>query len=152
MNLRHANRVAFVTGAAGGIGRGVARRLASEGALVACVDINQERAEETVRLLEDGGPRRGLALAADVRSRAQVVAARDAALAAFGRIDYLVNNAGVITMSGFDELTDAEWELVLDVNLKGYFIVSQVVSQAIAGNGGAIVNISTVESEVVVSS
>lgn len=153
MSERHSGRVALVTGAGGGIGRAIARRLAAEGAAVACVDVRIDRAQETADLIAAAQPGRSVAAAADVRARAEVEAALDAALAAFGKLDYLVNNAGIVTMTGFDALTDDEWDLVVDTNLKGYFIVGQVAARAIGRNGGgAIVNISTIEAEVIVSS
>jgi len=72
---------------------------------------------------------------------------------AFGRITHLVNNAGVISMLGLDELTEDAWDEVVDVNLKGMFVVSRVVAPAIAAaGGGAIVNLATIEAEVVVAS
>jgi len=153
MSTRHTGRVAIVTGAGSGIGRAIARRLANEGAAVACLDVKPDGAQATATLIADTNPGRSLAVVADVRNRAAITAALDATLAAFGKVDYLVNNAGIVTMSGFDDLTDDEWDTVLDINLKGYFIVGQLVSRAIArAGGGAIVNISTIEAEVVVSS
>jgi NAD(P)-dependent dehydrogenase (short-subunit alcohol dehydrogenase family) len=153
MTERHAGQVAIVTGAGSGIGRGIARRLAAEGAAVACLDVRPGSAQETAGLIAAAYSGRSLAVVADVRNRAEVEAALASTLSAFGKIDYLVNNAGIVTMTGFEELTDDEWDMVLDVNLKGYFIVGQVVSRAIQqAGGGAIVNISTIESEVVVSS
>jgi glucose 1-dehydrogenase/3-oxoacyl-[acyl-carrier protein] reductase len=144
--------VALVTGAGSGIGRGIARRLAADGATVICLDLKEASARETAGLIEQAGGS-AIGTMADVRDRAQVWAAVDSAVAQTGRLDYLVNNAGVVTMTGFDELTDEEWDYVLDVNLKGYFIVSQVATPHIARQGqGAVVLISTVESEVVVSS
>ncbi len=153
MSERHTGRVAIVTGAGAGIGRATARRLAAEGASVACLDVRPERAQETADLIAATQPGRSLAAVADVRSRAAVETALAATIDAFGKVDYLVNNAGIVTMTGFDQLTDDEWDTVVDVNLKGYFIVGQVVSRAIQqAGGGAIVNISTIEAEVVVSS
>jgi glucose 1-dehydrogenase/3-oxoacyl-[acyl-carrier protein] reductase len=152
VSFDHSGRTAFVTGAGSGIGRATARRLAAEGAAVAVVDVRLGAAEETVAAIaeEDG---RAAAFAADVRERSQVEAARDGALAAFGSIRYLVNNAGLVRMSTFDDLPEEEWDLVLDTNLKGMYLVTQAVSPAIAeAGGGAIVNLSTIESEVVVSS
>ena len=88
-----------------------------------------------------------------MRDRAQIHAARDGALEAFGSIGYLVNNAGLVRMSALDDLSEDEWDLVLDTNLKGMYLVTQAVAPAIAAaGGGAIVNLSTIESEVVVSS
>jgi glucose 1-dehydrogenase/3-oxoacyl-[acyl-carrier protein] reductase len=152
MSFDHAGRVAFVTGAGSGIGRAVARRLAAEGAPVAVVDVRLEAAEESVGLIEEAGGR-ATAFAADVRDRDQVRAARDGALEAFGAIRYLVNNAGLVRMSVFDDLPEEEWDLVLDTNLKGMYLVTQAVAPTIErAGGGAVVNLSTIESEVVVSS
>src|SRR6266545_7340433 len=80
-------------------------------------------------------------------------AARDGAIAAFGSIHYLVNNAGLVRLSSLDELDEEEWDLVLDTNLKGMYLVTQAIAPVIAGaGGGAIVNLATIESEVVVAS
>ena len=152
MSFDHHGRAAFVTGAGSGIGRAVAIRLASEGAPVAAVDVRLEAAQETVDAISDA---RGnaLALAADVRDRSQIEAARDAALEAFGSLRYLVNNAGLVRMSPLDELEEDEWDLVLDTNLKGMYLVTRAIAPAIGdAGGGAVVNMSTIESEVVVSS
>lgn len=152
MNVTHVDRVGLVTGAGSGIGRMISRRLAADGARVACTDVDLAGAKETVSLIEREG---GIALAipCDVRVREHVDAAVAAAVDEFGALHYLVNNAGVVTMTGLDALTDEEWDLVADVNLKGQFIVAQVASRAIAAaGGGAVVNLSTVEADVVVSS
>jgi len=152
MGFDHSGRVALVTGGGSGIGRATARRLGAEGAAVAVVDVRFEAASETAREIASSSGT-AVAFAADVRDRDRVEAARDGALRAFGRIDYLVNNAGVVRMSPLDELEEEEWDLVLDTNLKGMYIVTRALAPAIAaGGGGAIVNLSTVESEVVVSS
>jgi NAD(P)-dependent dehydrogenase (short-subunit alcohol dehydrogenase family) len=152
MTFDHGGRTAFITGAGSGIGRATARRLASEGAAIAVIDLRLDAAQETTNLITAAGGR-AHAFAADVRDRASVHAARDAAVAAFGAIHYLVNNAGLVRMSALDDLTDEEWDLVLDTNLKGMFLVTQAVAPVIGdAGGGAIVNMSTIESEVVVSS
>jgi glucose 1-dehydrogenase/3-oxoacyl-[acyl-carrier protein] reductase len=152
VSFDHSGRPAFVTGAGSGIGRATALRLADEGAAVAVVDVRLDAAEETAaRIAEAGG--RAAAFAADVRERAEVEAARDGAIEAFGTIRSLVNNAGLLRMSVFDDLPEEEWDLVLDTNLKGMYLVTQAVAPAIAdAGGGAIVNLSTIESEVVVTS
>lgn len=150
MIISHDGKVALVTGAGSGIGRAVALRLAADGATVAVADLRVELAESTLDLVEAAGGN-GVALAADVRSRDQVQQAVDAVVDTHGRIDLLVNNAGVVTMSNLETLTDDEWDFVVDVNLKGQFIVGQIVSRVMPP-GGAMVNLATVESEVVVSS
>jgi NAD(P)-dependent dehydrogenase (short-subunit alcohol dehydrogenase family) len=152
MTFDHSGRAAFITGAGSGIGRATALRLASEGSPVAVVDVNLEAAEETATAIADAG---GTAAAfdADVRVRAQVEAARDGALSAFGQLRYLVNNAGLVRMSTLDELSEDEWDLVLDTNLKGMYLATQAVAPSIASaGGGAIVNLATIEAEVVVAS
>jgi glucose 1-dehydrogenase/3-oxoacyl-[acyl-carrier protein] reductase len=150
--MQHQDQVAFVTGGGSGIGRAVCRRLAREGAAVAVADLDRESAQATAdQVIEAGG--RAAAFAMDVRARAEIQAARDAAVAAFGRVTRLVNCAGLVTMHSLDDLTEDDWDLVLDVNLKGMWLVTQEVSKAIADTGGgAIVNLSTIEADVVVSS
>jgi NAD(P)-dependent dehydrogenase (short-subunit alcohol dehydrogenase family) len=152
MSSSHENRVAFVTGAGSGIGRAIAERLAGHGARVACVDVDHTRAKETANVIQAAGGS-ALGLEADVRERDSVTAALQATVAEWQRFDYLVNNAGLITMSSLEDMTDEEWDLVLDVNLKGVYITTQLALPYFReANRGAVVNLSTVESEVVVSS
>lgn len=149
---RHANKVAYITGGGSGIGRETSLRLAREGARIVVTDVNLAAAEETVKLIEGEG---GTALAAevDVRNREQISRAADRATEAWGAIHLLVNNAGLVTNHSLDTLTEDAWDLVLDVNLKGQWLVAQEVSRRIAdAGGGAIVNLSTVEALVVVTS
>jgi glucose 1-dehydrogenase/3-oxoacyl-[acyl-carrier protein] reductase len=115
-------------------------------------DIDLESAQETVELIEKNG---GKALAArvDVRNRRDIQSAVSSGLKAYRNIHYLVNNAGLVTNHSLKNLDEDAWDLVLDVNLKGQWLVAQEVSQAIASaGGGAIVNLSTVEALVVVTS
>jgi NAD(P)-dependent dehydrogenase (short-subunit alcohol dehydrogenase family) len=151
---RHLGKVALVTGAASGIGRGIALRLAREGAQVACLDVNADGAETTAAAIaqERDEPARALACRADVRVRADVREAIERTVERFGRLDQLVNSAGIVTMTGFRDLTDEEWDRTIDVNLKGCFIVAQEAARVLTRETGAIVNISTIESEVIVSS
>lgn len=152
MSFDHSGRVVFVTGAGSGIGRATARRLAAEGAAVAAVDVRLDAAQETASMIAEAGGT-AAAFGADVRERSEIESARDGALAKLGPLRYLVNNAGLVRMSTLDELEEDEWDLVLDTNLKSMYLVTRAVAPAIAeSGGGAIVNLSTIESEVVVAS
>jgi NAD(P)-dependent dehydrogenase (short-subunit alcohol dehydrogenase family) len=149
---RHKDKVCFITGGGSGIGRQTSIRLSLEGASMIVSDIDLESAQETVELIEKNG---GKALAArvDVRNRRDIQSAVSSGLKAYRNIHYLVNNAGLVTNHSLKNLDEDAWDLVLDVNLKGQWLVAQEVSQAIASaGGGAIVNLSTVEALVVVTS
>ncbi|QEC46356.1 SDR family oxidoreductase [Baekduia soli] len=148
---RHAGRRALVTGAGSGIGRAIARRLAAEGASVACLDVDRRAAGETAAAIEAAGGT-PLVVVADVRRGVEVRAAVGQAIADLGGLDLLVNAAGIVTMSGFDDVTEDEWDRVVDVNMKGYFLVAKAAVEALAvGNNPAMVNITTIEAEVIVS-
>jgi NAD(P)-dependent dehydrogenase (short-subunit alcohol dehydrogenase family) len=149
----HNNRRALITGGASGIGRGIALRLSADGASVAVLDMNAQAAATVVDEIEAAGGK-AVAVIADVRDRTAVRTAVSDAATALGGLDYLVNNAGLVTMSSFEETTDDEWDLVMDVNCKGMFVVTQEALRYLreADAGAAVVNLSTVEAEVVVSS
>src|SRR6478672_10815993 len=98
--MRFDEKVVFITGAGHGIGRATALRLASEGAAVVATDVRADTAEETAAAIRGGGTGRTMAAEVDVRNRAQIVAALDAALREFGSVTHLVNNAGLVTMFG----------------------------------------------------
>ncbi|MFC5677947.1 SDR family NAD(P)-dependent oxidoreductase [Aeromicrobium endophyticum] len=152
MTTVHDGKIAFITGAGSGIGRETAMRLARDGAAIMVTDVNLELAESTASaIVEAGGSAR--AAAVDVRDRPAIEAAVDATKEEWGALHLLVNNAGLVTQHSFRDLTDDAWDLVLDVNLKGQFLVAQTVAPLIAASGGgAIVNLSTVEAIVVVTS
>lgn len=146
-------RVAIVTGAAQGIGAACAQRLSRDGAAVALWDIADARCAELAASLSAGGTR-AIALHCNVSLRADVDAALAATLATFGRVDALVNNAGIFKASEFLDITEADWDAVLDVNLKGSFLVGQAVARAMvaSGGGGAIVNMSSVNGAMAIPS
>jgi NAD(P)-dependent dehydrogenase (short-subunit alcohol dehydrogenase family) len=137
------DKVALITGAAAGIGAAISRRLAKDGVAIGVLDLTEERAAKTVTDVEAAGGK-ALALGADISDRAQVTAAAGRLRDAFGPINILVNNAGITGFVPFLELTDEEWDTMLRINLKGTFIVTQVViPDMIAANWGRIINISS---------
>jgi L-rhamnose 1-dehydrogenase len=146
--VRLKDKIAIVTGATRGIGRAVAVRFAREGACVAVVGRDEAQGQETVHLVEAAGGQ-GLFLAADVSNGAQVQAMVQAVLQRWGRIDILVNNAAICPFMGFLEMSEALWEQVLDVNLKGYFLCSQAVARVMVEQGikGRIIAVSSISSE-----
>lgn len=150
MKISHEGKVALVTGGGSGIGHAISIRLAEDDAAVVVLDVNIDVAHHTVERIKGSGGD-AMAVAGDVRSRQDIELAVQQLMGRFGRLDLVVNNAGVITMTDLDDLTDDEWDFVIDVNLKGPYVVSQIASRNMA-HGGAIVNLGTVESEVVVSS
>lgn len=150
--MRHTGKHAFITGGGSGIGRETALRLASEGASVLVTDVSLDGAEETARLIRDAGGE-AISASVDVRDRAQIRAAVELARTTWGSLHLLVNNAGVVTQHSLADLTEEAWDFVVDINLKGQWLVAQEVSQLIGeSGGGAIVNLSTVEALVVVTS
>jgi 3-oxoacyl-[acyl-carrier protein] reductase len=112
------NRVAVVSGAANGIGRGIAEVLASEGAAVALLDLDLDAAEQVAEALRNSGSE-AMVAQADVIDRAAMDKAAAAVLARFGRIDILAANAGIYPTRSLAEMEDADWDRVMDVNVKG---------------------------------
>jgi NAD(P)-dependent dehydrogenase (short-subunit alcohol dehydrogenase family) len=137
-------RVAVVTGAAQGIGAACARRLARDGAAVALWDVDAAKAIALADELARGGART-CAQRCDVGRKADVDAALAATLQALGPVNALVNNAGIFRAADFLDITEADWDAVIGVNLKGAFLVAQAVARVMAaGRGGAIVHMSSV--------
>ena len=134
-------KTALVTGANTGIGQGVAIALAEAGADIAAA--GRTAPDETRRVVEALG-RRFVAIQADFGSTEPVERVVEEALAAFGRIDILVNNAGIIRRADSIDLTEADWDTVIDTNLKTVFFLTQAVAKEMLANGGGkIINIAS---------
>ncbi len=139
--------VAIVTGGARGIGRAIGEALAADGYAIALVDLNGEAAEATARELAAAGTT-AVAYQADVRdyARAQEIVAD--LIGRFGRVDALINNAGVTSPTPFPELTEAAWDLVIGVHLKGSFNWSHAVApHMLAAGWGRIICISSMNAK-----
>ena len=139
IHFGHGGRVCLITGAAQGIGAACARRFAAEGALVVLADVDDERGQMLAAELS------GLYVHCDVGNKAQVDQLVQQALAWQGRIDVLVNNAGIFRAADFLDVTEEDFDAVLRVNVKGSFLVGQAVARAMAqASRGTIVNMSSV--------
>jgi NAD(P)-dependent dehydrogenase (short-subunit alcohol dehydrogenase family) len=136
-------QVVFLTGAAGGIGRATAHRLAANGASIVVADVDAAGAERVAAELPSA-----LAVSLDVRRAADVERAVEATLARFGRIDVLVNNAGVNSFKDrvdIDAFAEDEWHRVVSIDLDGLYVVSRAVVQPMVARGqGRIINIASV--------
>jgi glucose 1-dehydrogenase len=141
-------RVIIVTGAAQGIGQACARLLVDQGAKVALWDVSDAHGASLQTELD------APYFHCDVSKQSEVNAALAATVAALGRVDGLVNNAGIFKAAPFLDITEADWDAVLNVNLKGSFLVGQAVARQIVqqGSGGAIVNMSSVNGRLTIPS
>src|SRR3954471_21262902 len=140
-----AEKVAFVTGAANGIGRAAALAFAREGASVVVADVSEQDNRETARLIEEQGGR-ALAVHCDVTRAEDVKAALDKTIKAFGRLDFAFNNAGVEQkkLAPTAELDEEEWDRIIDIDLKGVFLcMKHEIPLMLKQGGGVIVNTSS---------
>lgn len=142
--MRLANKVAVITGAASGIGLATAEKFAAEGATVIVCDLNQAGIDAAVKAITDkGGKADGYVV--DVTNKEQIHAMRDAVLAKHGRIDTLVNNAGIVMDAQLVKMTEEQFDKVVDINLKGtYNMARALVDTMVAQGSGVILNASSV--------
>jgi meso-butanediol dehydrogenase/(S,S)-butanediol dehydrogenase/diacetyl reductase len=141
---RYAGKVALITGAGRGIGLATARRLASEGASLAILDRDGGAAREAVAALEQSGAR-AIALETDITDRAAVDGAIEATLAAYGRIDVLINNAARALKGNLEQTGPEDWQSELDGTLTGAFLMTRAALVPMLKEGrGAIVNVGSV--------
>jgi NAD(P)-dependent dehydrogenase (short-subunit alcohol dehydrogenase family) len=144
--MRLNNKTAIVTGARRGMGRAIALAMAREGANVVVSDISQEDCQKVVDEIKRMG-RKGLALKCDVSSSDDVEDMVKRTVAEFGRVDILVNNAGIIDFKPFLELTDEDWDKILNVNLKGQFLCARAAAREMVKNKwGRIINTASISS------
>jgi 2-hydroxycyclohexanecarboxyl-CoA dehydrogenase len=133
----------LVTGAAAGIGKACAVRLAREGKAVGVLDLNLEGCQAVVDEITAAGGK-AIALQASIVDRAQMSAAVDKLRAAFGPVTIIVNNAGISNFIPFEELTDSDWDRMFEVNTKGTFVVTQIcLPDMKAAKWGRVINISS---------
>jgi len=142
-DMRLAGKIAIVTGAGSGFGEGIAQRFAAEGAAVAVVDLNAEAAARVAKAIADAGGN-SLALAADVASRTDTERMVDKTLAAFGRLDIVVNNAGISHVNGpMLSVDEATFDRVFVVNVKSIYLAAQVCVPVFRRQGGGGVFLNT---------
>jgi pyridoxal 4-dehydrogenase len=139
MSGKLSGKVAIVTGAAQGIGKAIAVRLAADGARVCVSDINEAGAKDVAATLPNGA----FAVACDVSSPEQVTALHAAVMATAGDLDILVNNASIVPFIAWDDVDFAHWQKILSVNLNGAFLMTRAATDLMRsqGHGGRVVNI-----------
>ncbi len=137
-------RVAIVTGAGGGLGEGICSALASSGAAVAAVDVARDKAERVAERVSRNGAR-CVAFEADVSDRSSVEEMAKRVTGEFGDVDILVNNAAIYPIRPWTEIREEEWDEVLAVNLKGYFLCARAVFPHMKARGhGRIINVASI--------
>jgi 3-hydroxybutyrate dehydrogenase len=146
--MRLKDKVAIVTGAASGIGREIARTFAREGAKVIIADLDQQGADAAARDLEASG-KRAVGVAMDVSSEPQVEAGMAKAIAAFGRLDILVSNAGIQIVAPLDQFDFAKWKQLLAIHLDGAFLTTRAALRQMykQGSGGSIIYMGSAHSK-----
>lgn len=149
--MRLKDKVAVVTGAAQGLGRACAECMAAEGAKIVVSDMNAEGGDSVVAAIRESGGEATF-IACDVGDKAQVMALFDGAVAAYGRVDSVVANAGIVNFGDFLELAEDDFDAVLRVNLKGVFLTGQAAARQMVkqGGGGTIITMSSINAVVAI--
>ncbi|PVG81100.1 beta-ketoacyl-ACP reductase [Nocardioides gansuensis] len=142
---RYDGRVALITGAARGIGFGIAERLAAEGASIAVLDLDETAAAEAASRLELQGDARAIGVGGNVAKAADVDAAVERVVAELGGLHVLVNNAGITRDNLLFKMTEEDWDLVMDVHLKGAFLMCKAAQKVfVEQKYGKILNLSSI--------
>ena len=151
--MRLEGKVAVITGAAAGIGRACAERFAAEGAKVVLADVDVVKGEEAAEAIQQSGAD-ALFVTCDAGDKGQVDAMIEFAVAAFGRLDCVVANAGIVHSCDFLDLAEEDFDRVLRINLKGVFLTGQAAARQMVaqGTGGTIVNMSSVNAVMAIPS
>jgi len=141
--MRLKDKVVIITGAASGIGRATSILFAKEGAKVAIVDCDKEKAEETLQMITEKGGE-GIFIPTDITESSQVKKMVGKLIAAYKKVDILVNNAGITTGGDVISTTEQNWDKMMNVNLKGAFLCCKyVIPEMIVRNGGVVINIAS---------
>jgi 3-oxoacyl-[acyl-carrier protein] reductase len=149
MTERLPGKVAMVTGAAQGIGLEISKKFFNAGAAVFIADINEEEIERAIKQFEKNDANRMLACRVDVCDRENVREGVESCYKAFGRLDYLVNNAGIVGRGTVEQMDLDLWRSILDVNLTGSFLCSQAVIPYMKETGGGVIlNVSSISARV----
>lgn len=138
-------KVTIITGAGNGIGATTALKFAKAGAYVVATDINQKDLDATCKMIQDVSKQKVLKIHSDVTVRESVTQLFDTVIDQFGRVDIAINNAGVVDDAQLTNMTDDQWDKVVNVDLKGVFIVGQVAAQHMKNQkSGVILNASSI--------
>src|SRR4051812_39342529 len=141
--MRFSDKVVIITGAAGGIGLASAKRFGLEGGRVVLADLHPDKGQSAALEVKKAGAPDTLSVACDVSKEADVQRCVEETISKFGRLDVVVNNAGLMIFGALEELTSAQWLRVLSVDLMGAFYFTREAFRRMK-NGGAIVNVSSI--------